>query len=123
MSGAMNFDTVRLEVTGHVATITLNRPARKNAFNRAMAEEFATIWRRLREDDAVHAVVLRAAGERAFCTRVDVKDSDWIAEGESPWASRDPGVWLGPKQNAVWKPVICAVNGMAGRICCGWRPM
>ena len=108
----MPYQTILYE-TGddHVATITLNRPEVLNSFNQTMLDEFSDAWRRIRLDDNVHVVVLRAAGERAFSTGADRKDG--IDFPENPWSQEDPGIHLGPKQNRVWKPVVCAVNGMA----------
>jgi len=106
------FDTITLETSGDgVATLTLNRPDRLNAFNFRMCEEFRTVWRTIREDESVRAVVLRANG-RAFCTGLDVAEG-WPKVPNSPFRQEDPGIYLGPKQNGVWKPLICAVNGMA----------
>lgn len=94
----------------HVATVTLNRPDSLNAFDQRMCEEFVEVWRLVRGDDDVHAVVLQAAGERAFSTGVDVKAP--LDFGSNVWNEPDPGAWLSPKQNKVWKPVVCAVHGM-----------
>jgi enoyl-CoA hydratase/carnithine racemase len=94
----------------HVATITLNRPQALNAFDQTMLDEFALVWARCREDDAIHAIVLQANGERAFSTGVDQKLGRRRAA--SPWHDDDPGTSLGAKQNRVWKPLICALNGM-----------
>ena len=107
----MGYETILYEVgDDHVATVTLNRPERLNAFNDTMCDEFSDVWRRVRLDDAVHTVVLRAAGERAFCTGVDVGEGlDWP---ENPWSQQDPGTRLGPRANLVWKPVIVACHGM-----------
>jgi enoyl-CoA hydratase/carnithine racemase len=66
--------TVLLEVTGHVATITLNRPEKLNAFNEKMTNEIAGIWQRVRDVDSIHVAVLRAAGDRAFCTGIDISE-------------------------------------------------
>jgi E-phenylitaconyl-CoA hydratase len=104
--------TVLFEVSGHVATITLNRPAKLNSFNQAMTAEIAAIWQRVRDDDDIHVAVLRAAGERAFCTGMDITEGPWWSD-ENIWNQQDPGVLLGPKQHQVWKPVIAAVHGMA----------
>jgi len=95
-----------------VATITLNRPEFLNAFDHEMGREFVDVWRRVREDGAVRAVVLRAAGERAFSTGADVKKGGWGRPDVGPFDAEDPGPSLGPKQNRVWKPVIAAVHGM-----------
>jgi enoyl-CoA hydratase/carnithine racemase len=107
----MGYTTILYEVgDDHVATITLNRPDKLNSFNQTMCDEFSTVWAEVRLDDAVHAVVLRAAGERAFCTGVDVKEGlDWP---ENPWSQRDPSTQLGPRSNQVWKPVVVACHGM-----------
>jgi enoyl-CoA hydratase/carnithine racemase len=104
------FATVLYEVTDHVATVTLNRPDVMNCFNQAMLDDFAEIWRRCRTDDDVRVVVLRAAGERAFSTGVDRKDGR--TRHANPFSEDDPGLFLGAKQNRVWKPLICAVHGM-----------
>lgn len=106
----MNYETILFDAANHVATITINRPDRLNAFNQRMCEEFQDAWERIREDDAIHSVVLRAVGDRAFCTGVDVTNG--IKKPPNFWAWDDPGVRLGPKANRVWKPVVCAVNGM-----------
>jgi enoyl-CoA hydratase/carnithine racemase len=105
-----DYGTVLFEVEEHVATVTLNRPAVMNAFNQAMVDEFRQLWGRVRDDDDIHAVVLRAAGDRAFSTGMDVKEG--IEVSGNPWSARDPGEGLSPKQNKVWKPVVAAVHGM-----------
>lgn len=107
----MKYGTILHEVADHVATVTLNRPERLNAFNDQMCDEFADLWRRTREDDDVRVVVLRAAGQRAFCTGVDVKEH--LQRSNNLWTFQDPGKRLSPKLNEVWKPVVCAVHGMA----------
>src|SRR5215472_3354838 len=110
---AGDYKTVLFEIEGNVATVTLNRPEVMNAFNQTMVDEFRQIWGRVRADDHIHAVVLRAAGERAFSTGMDVKERiDGIDVSDNPWSAQDPGEGLSPKQNKVWKPVIAAVHGM-----------
>ncbi|HEY3882417.1 MAG TPA: enoyl-CoA hydratase/isomerase family protein [Trebonia sp.] len=104
------YETVLFETEGNVATVTLNRPEVMNAFNQTMIDEFRDLWQRVRTDDAVHAVVLRAAGDRAFCTGLDVKEG--FDRPGNVWSARDPGEGLSPKQNQVWKPVVAAVHGM-----------
>jgi enoyl-CoA hydratase/carnithine racemase len=103
--------TVTYQVADHVATITLNRPAAMNSFNQAMCDDFAALWTEVKADDDVHAVVLRAAGERAFSTGMDVKEG--IHRESNVWSRTDPGEKLSPKVNQVWKPVVVAVQGMA----------
>lgn len=94
-----------------VAVVTLDRPARLNAIDLAMAGELADTWRALRFDDAVRAVVLTGAGERAFCTGID-RDAA-VPQPSSPYMLDDPLLTVGPKANDLWKPVVAAVSGMA----------
>jgi enoyl-CoA hydratase/carnithine racemase len=114
----MNYETILVEgpVDG-VLTVTLNRPEVLNSFNERMQDEFVQLWAQVRADDDVRAVVLAAAGERAFSTGVDVSerlDSDSpFLDVDHPWAeNEDPGRKLGPRRHEVWKPVIAAVHGM-----------
>jgi enoyl-CoA hydratase/carnithine racemase len=93
-----------------VATITLNRPDRLNAFNRTMCEEMAEAWRRVKLDESVHAVVLRAAGTRAFSAGLDITTP--YGQPANVWNHGDPGEPLSPKWQKVWKPVVSAVQGM-----------
>jgi enoyl-CoA hydratase/carnithine racemase len=102
--------TVIAELKDNVLTITLNRPDRMNAFNDAMRAEFKSLWRFADDEDDVHVMVLRANGDRAFCTGVDVQEGTYVAE--NPFSKQDPGVDLSPKQNGCWKPLVCAVHGM-----------
>ncbi|MGV0837267.1 enoyl-CoA hydratase/isomerase family protein [Mycolicibacterium thermoresistibile] len=108
----MTFETILLDVDAadHVATITLNRPDRLNAFNRTMCEEMAQAWRTVKFDDRVHAVVLRAAGDRAFSAGLDIKSS--YGQPDNVWNHEDPGELLSPKWQQMWKPVVCAVQGL-----------
>jgi enoyl-CoA hydratase/carnithine racemase len=94
----------------HVATITLNRPEVLNAFDRRMCEEMREVWREVKADPSVHAVVLRAAGERAFCAGLDTKQP--YGQPDDVWNHEDPGELLSPKWQQVWKPVVCAVHGI-----------
>jgi len=105
------FATILYSVSAdRVATITLNRPDVLNAFDRRMCEEMRTAWQMIKADPAVHAVVLRAAGDRAFCAGLDVKAS--YGQPDDIWNHEDPGELLSPKWQKVWKPVVCAVHGI-----------
>ncbi len=111
MSGAA-YETIEYEVNAadRVATITLNRPDALNAFNRQMCEEIRDVWHVVKGDDTVHAVVLRAAGERAFSAGLDTKQD--FGQPEVVWNHDDPGEFISPKWQKCWKPVVCAVHGM-----------
>jgi enoyl-CoA hydratase/carnithine racemase len=106
-----DYETIRYEATDdRVATITLDRPEVLNAFDRRMCEEVRHAWRRVKDDPQVNAVVVRAAGERAFCAGLDT--SKPYGQPDDVWNHEDPGELLSPKWQQVWKPVVCAVQGM-----------
>ncbi|MGU3498557.1 enoyl-CoA hydratase/isomerase family protein [Mycobacterium sp. C31M] len=105
-------DTLLLDLDHQtrVATITLNRPDSLNSFNRAMCHEMRDAWHTIKADEGINAVVLRAAGDRAFSAGLDVKSS--YGQPEIVWNHEDPGELLSPKWQKMWKPVVCAVQGM-----------
>jgi enoyl-CoA hydratase/carnithine racemase len=106
-----DFVTIRYETSAdRVATITLDRPEVLNAFDRRMCEEVRAAWRMVKDDPVVNAVVLRAAGDRAFCAGLDLKQS--YGQPDDVWNHEDPGELLSPKWQKVWKPVVCAVQGI-----------
>jgi enoyl-CoA hydratase/carnithine racemase len=120
----MTYGTILYEVgDDKVATVTLNRPEKLNAFDLAMREDFSRLWREVQSDDAVNAVVLRGAGDKAFCAGIDVAEraarieagTDVGARAANPFSALDPAMALAPKGNKCWKPVIAAVHG----ICAG----
>ncbi|WP_153347940.1 enoyl-CoA hydratase/isomerase family protein [Nocardia aurantia] len=110
--GYPDYRTIHVETdaTDRVATLTLNRPERLNAFDRVMCEEVRDAWHRIKLDDTVHAVVLRAAGPRAFSAGLDVKTP--YGQPDGIWHHDDPGEALSPKWQKMWKPVVCAVHGL-----------
>ena len=71
----MNYSTIIYETDDEtcVATLTINRPDAMNAFTQTMCEEFRHAWQTIKNDDNVHAVVIRAAKGRAFSTGGDFK--------------------------------------------------
>ncbi len=119
-----SYETLGYEERGAVAVVTLNRPEVHNAFNVAMQRELKDVWRSLRRNDDVRAVVLTGAGEKAFCTGIDRMEaitqyledpspSRDTGRVSTPFMYNDPGENINPKQNDLWKPVVAAVNGMA----------
>jgi enoyl-CoA hydratase/carnithine racemase len=110
----MDYATIKYELSDHIATITLNRPERLNAFNMAMTRELKHAWAQVKADPEVRCVIVTGAGEKAFCTGVDV--SGHVEDGEFDIAD-DPNaepdfLTMTAIQNHCWKPVITAINGM-----------
>ena len=113
----MDYQTILVDVADHIATITINRPEAMNSFTKTMMDEFSHLWRAVALDESIHCCVLRAAPGRAFSTGVDVKAArepgGTVVDLDDIWNAEDPGNTLGPKSMNRWKPVICAVHGMA----------
>ncbi|MGN9760935.1 enoyl-CoA hydratase/isomerase family protein [Streptomyces sp. SD31] len=103
--------TVTTDKGAGVAVVTLDRPERLNAIDLDLRDQLVDAWRELRFDDAVRAVVLAGAGERAFCTGLDREAV--VPQPNSPYMTDDPLLRVGPKSNDLWKPVVAAVRGMA----------
>jgi enoyl-CoA hydratase/carnithine racemase len=120
-----DFDTLLYDEQDRVAVVTLNRPEVHNAFNLVMQRELKQVWRSLRHNDDVGAVVLTGAGSKAFCSGIDRQESiergfldgqkteDHSGSVSTPFMFNDPGDNINPKANDLWKPVVAAVNGMA----------
>src|SRR3546814_16867592 len=109
----MDCEAIELELgDDHVATITLNRPEAHNAWNDQMARETSWAWETIRDDDDVHAVVMRANGDKAFCTGADVPGGTTWFFSTTIWNTFDPGRTLSPNlPQRRWKPMWVAVHG------------
>jgi enoyl-CoA hydratase/carnithine racemase len=103
------FETIEYGVDGAVAVIRLNRPARHNAINSVMSRELPLVWEHFKNDRSAIVAILTGCGDRAFCSGADVSDLPVLGQGDG--ALQHQLRWT-PQQNQVWKPVICAVNGM-----------
>ena len=107
--------TILYEAADGVATLTLNRPDKLNAFNEAMHGELARAIDRIEAEPAIRAVLLTGAG-RGFCAGQDLNDRV-LGEGDAP---PDLGATLDRLYNPLIRricrlerPVVCAVNGVA----------
>lgn len=111
----MTYGEIRLAVADGVATITLDRPEKLNAFTATMMAELLDAFDRTDADDAVRAVVVTGAG-RAFCAGADLSAGggtfDYRSEASAE-AHRDGGGLVALRIFESKKPVIAAINGAA----------
>ena len=117
---------VLVDVDDGIAVVTLNRPERMNAVDRALRGELRDALGRLNRDESVRALVLTGAGTRAFCAGQDLAEAaalqwqeiaDWLAAQHAMYQSvRD-----------LDKPCVAAINGVAAgagfqiALCADWR--
>jgi enoyl-CoA hydratase/carnithine racemase len=107
----MAYEDLRFDLDEHgVATLTLDRPAQRNAFSGAMGRSLAAAYRRCDEDDSVRAVVVTGAG-RAFCAGADLSDAANTFRVDD--ASAFSAAAVAFPAFRVRKLVIAAVNGHA----------
>ena len=110
-------DEILIDKADGIATITLNRPQRLNALSSHMLQVMLPqIWADLAKDKKVRVVIFTGAGDRAFCSGMDVKEaatsSTWGKAPAQPSGNTGGGSKLTPRQHAFPKPVISAVNGI-----------
>jgi 2-(1,2-epoxy-1,2-dihydrophenyl)acetyl-CoA isomerase len=113
----MKFSAILFDKADAVASITLNRPERLNAFTQAMLAELHQALDAIEHDPAIRALLLTGAG-RGFCAGQDLGE-------RAPGAGVDLGSSLEKNYNPLLKrlralpfPVVCAVNGVAAGAGC-----
>jgi enoyl-CoA hydratase/carnithine racemase len=117
----MGYSQIDLHIGEGIATLTLNRPEKMNAFTGTMMNEIIDAMDRTDADDSVRAVIFTGAGERAFCAGADLTPEDGRAvfsdstpvEDLSDPRVRDGGGLLTLRLFESKKPLISACNGVA----------
>ena len=115
------FTQILYDVADGIATITLHRPAKMNAFTRTMMDELIAAFDLSDADDAVRAVIVTGHGDRAFCAGADLTPDSGGQIFSSPGSEadlssdevRDGGGRLTLRIFDSQKPVIAACNGAA----------
>ncbi len=105
--------TIALERSGPVATVTLNRPDVLNALNARMLEELAEVFAGLAGEGELRAVILTGAGPKAFAAGADIGELNALADAAAGEAQAARGQALTVALEALPVPVIAAVNGFA----------
>lgn len=117
----MEYSDIKLELEGHVAVITLNRPP-TNSINLGIREQLDHAIIELEKNSDVRVVVFTGAGEKGFCAGMDVTDIANLNNGPS-------GISVTNRIDSFPKPTIAAINGYALgggcelALCCHFRFM
>lgn len=101
---AVELKRILFEVSEQIATITINRPDRLNATDDLTRTELGMAWAQVRDDPNIRVAIITGAGDRAFSAGQDIR-----ATAANGIRNKVPGSRL---HHNVWKPVICALNGM-----------
>lgn len=112
-----DYQTLLYQNADGVLTITMNRPESYNAFTEQMKRELNDAFREAEKDAAVRCIVLRGAGQKAFCAGQDLKEHQGSKRSlkDSLEKSYNP---LIRKIRSIEKPVIAMINGVAAGAGC-----
>jgi dihydroxynaphthoic acid synthetase len=108
-----NYEDVIYEVDGPAAVITINRPARYNAFRGRTIDELIHAFRTAWTDTRVRAIIFTGAGDKAFCTGGDVKQRAETGDYGPTQSGMLEIDYFHRLIREIPKPVIAAVNGLA----------
>lgn len=105
-------DGLGVERRGHVLVVTIDRQHRMNALSQEVKDVLVETWASVRADRSVRAIVITGAGERAFCTGMDLKAFAERGGHPTPKADVHEEMRLTPLHCDVWLPTVVAVNGV-----------
>ncbi len=103
-------DTASMVIAGGIATITINRPACRNALDARTSHMISAFIDRAEGDADVGVIILTAVGDLAFCSGMDLKEAATIGAGQGLVPGKG---FAGVTERRFAKPVIAAVNGAA----------
>ncbi|MEY2450177.1 MAG: hypothetical protein QOH79_3653 [Acidimicrobiaceae bacterium] len=109
----MGYESLLYDVTDHVATITINRPERRNALSWTVMSELREAFEAAKANRDVRVVVLTGAGDKAFCAGADLTgmraDAGWaeVHDGRGELARLFRSMW------ELGKPIVARVRGYA----------
>ncbi len=118
MSTNGKYTEIIYEVSNNIATVTMHRPDKMNAFTGVMMNELLQVFDEIDADDNVRAVIVTGSG-RAFCAGADLSHgadtfSDGKMSGQTPTSvRRDGGGMVTLRMFRCNKPIIGAINGAA----------
>ncbi|MDB2624876.1 enoyl-CoA hydratase-related protein [Flavobacteriaceae bacterium] len=109
----MNFENILLSQKEALAIITINRPKKLNALNKATIEELHEAFQVLAKDSSVKVIVITGSGEKAFVAGADISEfAHFTVDNGGKLAAKGQDMLFNYIENFS-KPVIAAVNGFA----------
>ncbi|TCQ92554.1 enoyl-CoA hydratase/isomerase family protein [Pseudomonas sp. JUb52] len=103
---------ILIDIQGAVAVITLDRPAKLNAWTTPMRNEIIEALQRFEADDAIRAIIMTGAGDRAFSAGQDLSEAhDFDGERAVAWVGEWQRYYAALR--GLSKPLVMALNGTA----------
>jgi enoyl-CoA hydratase len=102
---------VLVDIADRIATVTINRPDKLNALNKAVREQFVQVLQELAGNDDVRVVIVRGAGDKAFVAGADIAEFKGRTGVDQFHVTKAFGIFEAPEK--LPKPIIAAVNGFA----------
>lgn len=109
----MTFENILVEKNNTVATITINRPSKLNALNKATIEELHHAFKQCDEDSGIRAIIITGSGEKAFVAGADISEFASFNTSQGSELARKGQELLFDFVERLGTPVIAAVNGFA----------
>ena len=109
----MNFENILVEQANGLATVTINRPKKLNALNKATIEELHSAFKALKDDSAVKVIIITGSGEKAFVAGADISEFAHFSIEEGRILAKKGQEILFDFVENLSTPVIAAVNGFA----------
>lgn len=109
----MSFENIIVEKSNAVATITINRPTKLNALNKATIEELHNAFKECESDNEVRAIIVTGSGEKAFVAGADISEFASFSTAQGSELARKGQELLFDFVENLQTPVIAAINGFA----------
>ena len=117
----MTYETLLYDVEGEVGTLTYNRPKMVNAINPQMLGELNDFWQEHQRDFDTRVLIVRGAGDKGFCSGLDMKAAADMEGGFSPGGPTPERIYNSQNRfsqiirlmRTCPQPIIAAVHGPA----------
>ena len=106
-------DTLDIQTQNGIATLTIDRPAVRNALNTRVLDELAAAFTALEADAATRVVILTGAGEKAFAAGADIAELSALRDAADGLRKAVAGQSLTRQMEQMRTPIVAAVNGFA----------